>query len=144
MSTHLDLAKKLIDDARTLILEDQGHSAALGLTAALSAIGMHEAGPVKLTSSYTKDDKYKWPILDVASAIHGSFAGTYDALSDEELTEKVEWLNWRINEAWNQEYSQRLQDYSEAVWKLAYSAVAEGREGLRRRERRAENAAQTA
>jgi hypothetical protein len=76
--------------------------------------------------AFTKDDTYKYSVIDVAQALHYSYSESGDLLSLDKLKELVDWLSWRIHDGWEEHKNGKFIQYEWAVKELASRALDEG------------------
>lgn len=72
---------------------------------------------------FTKLDKYKYSVLDVAQALNMDLKGTGDTLAIKEFMEYYNWLKWRIDEAWDEPSHKDWEYYDLCIWMLADAAI---------------------
>ena len=48
--------------------------------------------------------KYVYSVIEVASALHDVLIGSADGMSPETMKHFVDWLRWRVNDAWIEPY----------------------------------------
>lgn len=86
---------------------------------------------------YDKNDRYRFPILEVAQRINGACRGTSDPLADLELKDLSDWLYWRIVDSVGWEPTQAQHPnrelFDKFVWDLCFVAVTIAREELQQR-----------
>lgn len=96
-----------------------------------------------------KFERFEHSVLEVAERLHGAHCGSGDPYFGSGAHERmVEWLEWRVNEGWEQYSYSQFSEYERAVRVLAIIAAEEGRKDVtswaeRDRKRKAEAASGT-
>jgi hypothetical protein len=49
---------------------------------------------------FTRDDTYRYSVIDVAQTFHYSYCGSGDPLMIDELKKYIDWMKWRLSDGW--------------------------------------------
>jgi hypothetical protein len=76
------------------------------------------------TAKMNEFHRHEFSVLDVCQQIKGDACGSHEPASRDDIRRKVEWLRWRIFDAWDPPSLARFDEYDNAVRDIAILALA--------------------